>query len=75
MKAPCRQSDGTDCHNRAVGCQIACEKYREYRAEKDRILEAKRKDSVGAEYAREKIYRNRNTLKHSAAARKALGEM
>ena len=74
MKAPCRQPDGTDCPNRAVGCQGKCEKYQAFRAELDAIADKRRKDNLGMEYAKDSIYRKRALLKFTYAGKQALGQ-
>lgn len=74
MKGPCRQPDGTDCPNRAVGCQGKCEKYLAFRAERDRINAERRKDYAGVEYAKSAIWRKRASLKYTEAGKRALGQ-
>nr|DAH24695.1 MAG TPA: Protein of unknown function (DUF4051) [Caudoviricetes sp.] len=38
MTAPCK-----DCPDRQLGCHAACDRYRAFRAERDEMLEARRK--------------------------------
>lgn len=42
MIAPCK-----DCPDRVVGCHSTCERYKDYREEKDRELEQKRMGALG----------------------------
>ena len=49
MKAPCH-----GCQNRKVGCHAACERYREYDLERQRIREEKSLKSEGRELGKER---------------------
>lgn len=72
MNPPCRQPDGSDCPNRAVGCHGKCDKYREFRAECDRIKAEREKEWLGIEYAKSAIWRKRTMLKCTEAGKNAL---
>lgn len=73
MKIPCK-TDGVDCPNRHVGCQSKCEKYLAFRTELDRINDERRKDTAGADFAAETIWRKRHALKFSPAAKRAISQ-
>jgi hypothetical protein len=51
---PCRF-----CKERIVGCHSRCEKYLEYKAEREKILEIKRRENAETTMAIEAIRRRR----------------
>lgn len=57
IKPPCKDKNGTDCPNRAVGCQGKCEKYAAFRAELDAANKAERDRNLGALYAADYAWR------------------
>ena len=74
-KPPCKErQDSPDCPNRAVGCQATCEKYREFRAERDRILTENRKQDPIWDYTAHSVYRRRAMLKYTQDGRRALAK-
>lgn len=74
-KPPCKErQDSPDCPNRAVGCQATCEKYRAFRAERDRLLDENRKKDLIWDYTAHSIYRRRAMLKCTQDGRKVLSE-
>lgn len=59
-RAPCKESaTAPDCPNRSVGCQATCQKYLEFRAERDRITKARAKVMDSLEYVRISAWRKR----------------
>lgn len=73
IKPPCK-TNGTDCPNRAVGCQSRCEKYLAFRKKLDEANERKKIYRISADITNEAIYANRRRLKHTEAGKRALAQ-
>ena len=70
---PC-WTDGVDCPNRHVGCQPGCKEFKVFRDAIDKANAERRKNDIGAQYAADMIWRDRQKLKHTADGRRVLGQ-
>lgn len=66
--------DGIDCDKRHVGCQSKCEAYRSFRAEMDKVNAERQKQNIGADFAADMIWRDRQKLRHTPDGRRALSQ-
>ena len=72
IKPPCKDKDGTDCQNRAVGCQAKCERYLAFREEKAKERAFDHEKSMNAVYAADNVYHHRKSFKNPTANQRRL---
>ena len=53
LKQPCEK----DCPGRKVGCAITCEKWAAYLKEREKLYEARRKQTGSTQYSRGRVER------------------
>lgn len=72
INPPCKDKNGTDCPNRAVGCQGTCERYLAFRKARDEELERHHMESVSARYVAENAYRHKKNIRNPTASQRRL---
>lgn len=65
MGSPCK-----DCLNRFVGCHADCEKYKEFRAERDRVNELIKKNKQDNDQFRDSVDEYMNKYKRKSGYKK-----
>lgn len=72
IRPPCKDKDGTDCPNRAVGCHGTCEWHREFRQKVDKEQAYIQKTRSNAVYAADNAYAHRKDYRHLSHAQRKL---
>lgn len=72
-RPPCMKN-GIDCDKRHVGCQPGCKEFKAFRAAIDKANAERRKQNIGADFAADMIWRDRQKLKHTQDGRRALSQ-
>ena len=68
--SPCKR----DCPDRCATCHATCEKYLEFRAACDRKIKQRAKNRATSDYIHDSVTKNKATLKHTEAGRRALSQ-
>lgn len=72
IKPPCKDKDGTDCPNRAVGCHGTCERYLAFCEEKAKERKHDHEAAQRAVAAANNVYRHRKSFRYPTASQRRL---